>query len=354
MRKLAIFILILTALFSLAACSGTEQPVQSNQPTGTENQANANGSQEQAADSQELKEIKIMLDWYPNAVHSYLYQAIEEGYFVEEGLDVQILFPANPTDPINLAAAGNITLGISYQPDVIMARAKDIPVVSVATIVHSPLNYPMMMADSEIKSPKDFEGKVVGFPGIPLNEPIIKTMVENDGGDFSKVEMIDIGFELGASIVSERVDAVVGTFINHEFSVLEHQGHEVRYFNPVDYGVPAYSELVIVTSEETFAAQQEEIEAFWRAATKGFKRMKEDSELSLDILFANQDQANFPLIREVEEQSLDILLPKMEAAEKAFGSQSAEDWQEVIDWLLEVGLIDQAPQAEDLFVNLVE
>lgn len=354
MRKLALCILILTSLFTLAACSGAKQSIPANQPVETESGADANSNQEQTGKSEELKKIQVMLDWYPNAVHAYLYQAIEAGYFAEEGLDVQIMFPANPTDPINLAAASNITLGISYQPDVIMARAKEIPIVSVATIVHSPLNYPMLMANSEIQSPKDFEGKVIGFPGIPLNEPIIKTMVENDGGDFSKVEMIDIGFELGASIISGRVDAVVGTFINHEFPMLEHQGHQVRYFDPVEYGVPAYSELVFVTSEETLATQQEEIRAFWRAASKGFAQMKENPALSLDILFANQDQANFPLIRQVEEQSLEILLPKMETAGKAFGSQSAADWQEVIDWLLEVGLIEQAPQAEAMFVNLVE
>lgn len=347
MKKLALLSLTLVLLFTLAACGGGQQPAQ----TGTNDPS---GNEPQAEQNTELKEIEVMLDWYPNAVHAYLYQAIEEGYFEEEGLDVRILFPANPTDPINLAASGKIALGITYQPDVIMARAKDIPIVSIATIVRSPLNYPMLMADSEIQSPVDFEGKDVGYPGIPLNEPIIKTMVETDGGDFSKVNMIDVGFELGASIVSGRIDAVVGTFINHEFSVLEHQGHEVRYFDPVEYGVPSYSELVFVTSEQTLKEQREEIEAFWRAAQKGYERMKQDPEKSLDILFANQDQANFPLIREVEEQSLEILLPKMEAEGEAFGSQYLDAWQEVIDWLLEAELIDQAPNAEEIFVNLVE
>lgn len=349
MRKIALSLLSFVIMVTLTACGSSSQPASQS----TEQQTGEKHSQETSAGEQ-LQKISIMLDWYPNAVHAYLYQAIEEGFFAEEGLDVEILFPANPTDPLNLAAAGNITLGISYQPDVIMARAKDVPVVSVATIVQSPLNYPMLMADSEIGSPKDFEGKAIGYPGIPLNEPIIKTMVEHDGGDFEQVKMIDIGFELGAGIVSGQIDAVVGTFINHEFPVLAYQGHEVRYFDPVDYGVPSYSELVLVTSEETLQSQGKEIEAFWRAARKGFERMKENPEISLDILFANQDQANFPLIREVEEQSLSILLPKMETEEKAFGSQSVEDWQEVIDWLLETGLIDRALPAREMYVNLVD
>ncbi len=44
-----------------------------------------------------------MLDWYPNAVHSFIYAAIEKGYFKEEGVKVNIKFPSNPTDPLTLA-----------------------------------------------------------------------------------------------------------------------------------------------------------------------------------------------------------------------------------------------------------
>jgi putative hydroxymethylpyrimidine transport system substrate-binding protein len=51
----------------------------------------ATGSSELGADEEvELAEIDIMLDWYPNAVHSYLYVAQEKGYFEEEGVKVNI------------------------------------------------------------------------------------------------------------------------------------------------------------------------------------------------------------------------------------------------------------------------
>ena len=62
--------------------------------------------------SKDLKEVSIMLDWYPNAVHSYLYVAQEKGYFEEEGVAVNIQFPAGPTDPLTLAAAGKVTLRV--------------------------------------------------------------------------------------------------------------------------------------------------------------------------------------------------------------------------------------------------
>ncbi|WP_280769184.1 ABC transporter substrate-binding protein [Salipaludibacillus daqingensis] len=315
---------------------------------------NSNNEKVQGENGEELKEVQIMLDWYPNAVHSYLYVAEEMGYFEEEGLDVEIIFPTNPTDPINLAATGEVTLGITYQPDVITARNEDIPVVSVASIVRSPLNHIVYLNDEEIQSPKDLEGKKVGYPGIPVNEPLLETMVTEDGGDFGQVELIDVGFELGSSIVSERVDAVIGAYINHEVPVLEYQDHDVHYFNPVDYGVPSFYELVMVTNESQLEDNKPRIESFWNAAEKGYKYMKENPDDSLDILFRHEDQENFPLIREVEEDSLDILLSKMEREDEPFGSQFESSWEETINWLYEAGYIDEKPDTSDIFINFVE
>jgi putative hydroxymethylpyrimidine transport system substrate-binding protein len=306
------------------------------------------------SEKKELKEVSIMLDWYPNAVHSYLYVAEEKGYFEEEGVQVDIQFPANSTDPLNLVAAGQVTLGLYYQPDVIMARANEkVPVKSVASIVQSPLNHVVFPADSEIQSPKDLEGKKVGYPGIALNEALLKAMVTHDGGDFDQVNMIDIGFDLNSAVVSRNTDAVIGAFINHEVPVLKHNGVETRYFNPTDYGVPAYQEIILVTSDDTWEKDQEAIQSFWKAAKKGYQFMKENPDEAIKILLENQDEANFPLIKEVEEESLQVLLPKMEENGE-FGSQSKEIWTEVSNWLKEAGLIEEIPEVDDMIINIEE
>ncbi|WP_275936439.1 ABC transporter substrate-binding protein [Bacillus weihaiensis] len=334
--KKRMVILLSLVLGLLSACSNGEST------SGTEE------------GKKEVKDISVMLDWYPNAVHSYLYVAQEKGYFEEEGLNVNLQFPANPTDPINLAAAGKVTVGISYQPDVIMARAnQDVNIKSVGAIVRSPLNRIIFMEDSDIQSPKDLEGKTVGYPGIPLNESLIQSMVKEDGGDPEKVKMVDVGFELGSSIVSEKVDAVIGAYINHEVPVLKHEGHETRNINPTEHGIPSYYELVAVTSDQTWEKEKESIEAFWRAATKGYEFTAENPEEALSILLSNQDEANFPLVEDVEVQSLDILLPLMES-EGGFGSQDQAQWEETISWMKNAGLIEKEPAVEDIFVNIVE
>ncbi|WP_338453111.1 ABC transporter substrate-binding protein [Niallia oryzisoli] len=342
MKKRVMMLISIVFVLLLAACGGN-------------NASQSSEDSKNGADNKKLKEVSIMLDWYPNAVHSYLYVAQEKGYFEEEGIKVDIQFPANPTDPLNLAAAGKVTLGLYYQPDVIIARANEnVPVKSIASIVRSPLNHVVFAEDSSIQSPKDLEGKKVGYPGIPLNEAMLKTMVTKDGGDINKVDMVDVGFELNSSLVSENVDAVIGAYINHEVPLLNQNGFKTRTFNPTEYGVPAYNEIVLVTSDETLEKDKDAIQAFWRAAKKGYEFMKENPDDALKILLDNQDEANFPLDEAIEKESLQVLLPKMEEEGSAFGSQDEQSWEETANWLKETGLIKSVPKASDMMMNIEE
>lgn len=97
--------------------------------------------------------------------------------------------------------------------------------------------------------------------------------------------LIDIGFELNSALVTGNTDAVIGAYINHEVPVLKHNGFNTRYFNPVDYGVPAYNEIVLVTSDDTLEKDQEAIQAFWKAAKKGYEFMKENPDEALAYSF---------------------------------------------------------------------
>ena len=93
-----------------------------------------------SANEKELEDISIMLDWYPNAVHSSIYYAKEKGLFEEEGLNVTIEMPAETNDPLKLAAIGKVDLAISYQMQVALSRSEEIPVVSLATLVRHSLD----------------------------------------------------------------------------------------------------------------------------------------------------------------------------------------------------------------------
>ncbi|KAJ49678.1 putative hydroxymethylpyrimidine transport system substrate-binding protein [Clostridium tetanomorphum] len=304
-------------------------------------------------DNKKLEEVDLVLDWYPNAIHSFIYAAMEKGYYEEEGLKVNIKFPSNPTDPLTLPAAGKATLGIYYQPDIVMARVNEkVPVKSIGAIVHTPLNVIISLKEKNINSPKDLSGKTIGFSGNPLNTEYVKTMVKADGGDPNSVKIIDVGFELLSSMITKKVDATTGGLINHEVPVLKHEGHQINYFSPSDYGVPRYYEEVFVTSDNTLKEKKETLRKFMKASKKGYEFMKKNPDEALKILLNNQQKDSFPLTEAVEKESMNMLLPKMESKEEAFLYQDKKVWEDNIKWLQENGMLKEKVNAEDFFVNL--
>ena len=101
--------------------------------------ATAAGSLRRVAGAQERQKVSIALDWYPNANHAGLYLAQERGYFTDAGLEVELYTPSDPTVVLQTVGAGRDDFGISYQTDVLLARAEAVPVVSVAALVQHPL-----------------------------------------------------------------------------------------------------------------------------------------------------------------------------------------------------------------------
>ena len=300
-----------------------------------------------------LKELDVVLDWYPNALHAFLYVAIEKGYYEEEGLKVNIRFPSNANDAISLVAAGQADIGLYYQQDVIQARAQqDVPVKSIGAVVQGPLNIVLSLEEKGITSAGDLVGKTIGYAGTELSEALIRSIMQYVGADYSDVTMIDVGFDLMSSMTTGNVDATIGCLVNHEVPQMEEEGFSVNWFDLDDYGVPTYYEGIFLASDEAIANDSETLQAFLRASAKGFADMKADPEAALATLLANQNAENFPLSETVERKSMGVLIPMMETADAAFLSQSDACWQENIDWMLEQGLIDAAVPLDDVRVNL--
>ncbi len=334
--KKRIFAAFTAAAMLLAGCSGNA------------NNGSANGSQEK-----ELRELTVVLDWYPNALHAFLYQAEQAGYFAEEGLTVNLQAPAGTNDAISMVAAGKADIGLYYQQDVIQSRAdQNIPVKSIGAVVQSPLNIILSLKEKNITKPEDLVGKTIGYAGTELSEALIHSIMKNNGASADDVNMIDVGFELMASMTTGQVDATIGCLVNHEVPQMEKEGFEVNYFFPDDFGVPQYYEGVFLANDSMINDEPEVLEGFLRACEKGFEDFKNSPNEVLNVLLENQDEANFPLDEEVEQKSVETLLPLMETESAKFLSQTEECWQENIDWLYEEGIISEKPDVSEVMVNL--
>ena len=310
------------------------------------------GGKEEKPAEKKLDTVDVVLDWYPNAIHCFLYNAIEKGYFEEEGIKVNIHFPSNASDPMALPAAKKADIGIYYLHHLVMARANEnIPITSIGAITQKPLNVIIALKENNIKRAKDLENKTVGYSGGPLTEESLKAMVEFDGGNPDKVKVIDVGFELLTSMITKQVDATIGGLVNHEVPVMEEKGLPVDYFYCTEYGMPNYYEELFVANDDLIKERKDVYVRFLRAANKGFEDMMNKSEESLDLLLSKQEADQFPLSKNVETQSMNILLPIMKEEEVPFLHQDAKVWQENIDWLYDHKIINKKIDANEMFIQ---
>ena len=166
------------------------------------------------------------------------------------------------------------------------------------------------------------------------------------------MKLVNVGFELMSAMTTGNVDATIGCLVNHEVPQMEEEGFDVNWFLVNEYGVPDYYEAIFLASDEMIETEPETLRAFLRACAKGFEDFKADPAGCLDILLANQNEENFPLSETVETQSCETLLPLMETADAPFLTQTAENWQANIDWMLENGLITHPVEPSQVMAEL--
>ena len=219
-----------------------------------------------ASFSAAAEKVTLMLDWFVNPNHGPIVLAQEKGWFAEQGLEVDIQEPADPSIPDKLVAAGKIDMAVSYQSTLISSTAAGLPVVRSATLISGPLNSLIVLDKSGIKNLADLKGKQIGVAISGSEEATIGTMLASANVDMDKVKIINVGWALSSSLASGKVDAIWGGLRNFELNQLELEGYQATAFYPEEHGVPPYDELIFVANKHKY--NPETIKKFNKAIEK--------------------------------------------------------------------------------------
>ena len=230
------------------------------------------GEKEDTLGPKGATEMSLMLDFFPNADHAGIYAAQAGGHFEDAGLKVEIRQPPDPAAPIKQVAAGRVDLAVSYEPEVLRARDQGLKVISVGALVREPLTSIISLPAAKIRTPKDLEGKRVGYAGIDYQEAYLRTILLNAGVDPSSVKVRDVGFSLSPALLTKKVDAVIGAFWNYEGTDLRLKKRKPRIIKVDEAGVPTYDELVLVANESALERDSGRLRAFIGALARGTQR----------------------------------------------------------------------------------
>ena len=197
--------------------------------------------------------VTVLLDWFVNPDHGPLFVARERGEFRAAGLEVEFVAPADPNDPPKLVAAGKGDLAVSYQPALTLHAAEGLPLARVATLVATPLNALVVLADGPVRGIADLKGKRIGFSVGGFEDALLRAMLAGAGLTTADVTLVNVNFSLSPSLLAGRVDGVIGAFRNFELNQLALEGRPGRAFFPEEHGVPAYDELILVAHRARLA-----------------------------------------------------------------------------------------------------
>lgn len=220
-----------------------------------------------SAQAHAADKLTVLLDWYLNPDHAPLIVAEQIGAFKDEGLDVELVPPADPSMPPRLVASGQADIAVSYQPQLYLYADQGLPLVRIGTLVNTPLNTVLSLKKNGISSMADFKGKKMGYSVSGVEEATLTTMLATGGLKLSDITMVNVNFQLVSALMAGQVDGVIGGYRNVEANELTEHGVEPMVMKVEDYGVPVYDELIFLVNKDH--ADDPRFKKFLAAVKKG-------------------------------------------------------------------------------------
>ena len=278
--------------------------------------------------------VSLQLDWTPNTNHIGIYVALANGWYEEAGIDLEIL-PYGDTNPDTLVANGQADVGVSFPANVIFSRAAGLELTSIAAVLQSNPTELAVLADSDIQSPKDFDGKTYAGFGLPYEGPQIRTVVIADGGtgDFEIATLDTFAYE---ALYNGRAD-FTEMFMTWEGIEAELRDIEIRSFKYSDYGVPDFPGVVLVARTEDVENGSPKLKKFLEVTRRGYEFAAENPDEASQVFLDYLPEA-FPE-PELVTRSTEALTRYFVVAGRPWGEQSADDWKAYSHFFIEQDIV---------------
>ena len=287
-----------------------------------------------------IEDITLVLDWTPNTNHTGFYVALEKGYFADEGLNVKIIQP--PEDGATMmVASGQAQFGIDFQDYLapVYTSEEEIPVTAVATLIQHNTSGIISLKEDGIATPKGLEGKNYATWDLPVEKAMMQNIVEADGGDFSKVNLIPEYVENEPAALQQDIDAIWVYYawggISCELAGLD---TNMFYFKDITPEFDYYSP-VIIANKDYLASHSKASAGFLAACKRGYEFAVENPDEAAEILCKQVPELDPELVKKSQEW----ISPQYKAEVNRWGYIDQARWDAFYKWLYENDLSDEIP-----------
>ncbi|MBI2748715.1 MAG: ABC transporter substrate-binding protein [Burkholderiales bacterium] len=316
--------MLVILFFALTACGD------SHGPAGTESAA-----------------VSLRLKWLVQAQSAGELVAASKGFCEAEGIRCTVR-PGGPDfDAIKLVASGADDYGVTSADQLLLARAKGVPVVAIGVLFQDTAVCFFARTEAGVKSPRDFQGKKVGVKFGTNAETEYAVLLKRAGIDRSRVTEVPVKFDL-SPFLTGQVDVWPGLESNEPLTVAA-KGIQIHVLRSRDFGVHTYSN-VYFTSEKRLKERPSEARRFMRAMAAGWRYAREHPAEAVQVVLKTNDRLESAHERAALELTLPLVFPENDP--KRFAHMTLDGWQATLSVLVDGGLLERPPNLLAAFAKL--
>ncbi len=274
-----------------------------------------------------LDNVSLRLNWYLGGLHVPFYYGKERGIFAAEGIDLTINEGRGSANTVQVVAAGSDTFGMADSSSVVATAARGAEVKSVMSLLNSTGFSVVSLAEANIRTPKDLEGKKVAVsPGDPLGS-LLQAVCKANNVDCDKVSMVQV--DPAAKVVSvleKRADALLGG-ADDQYFLIKQRGFNPSAMRYADWGANIVG-MTIVTKTDLIKTNPDLIRRFVRASVKSWEEAKKNPGAAVDAALKAKPDLNRQSTLDQLMVDIDLLDSKNSKGRIGWGAQA--DWEQTL------------------------
>ena len=303
------------------------------------------------AEPMQMTEVTLQLQWFTQAQFAGYYAAVDQGFYEDLGLDVEILQGAVEIVPITVLDSGGADFAISWVPRGLVPREEGVNVTNIGQIFQRSATLQVAFADSGIESVADLEGKKVGNWGFGNEFELLAGMRRNGIDPDSDVELVQQAFDMSA-LLNGDIDAAQAMIYNEYAQVLETVNPDTgELYQPSDLNVINWNDVGTAMLQDAIWADADKLESdsdyrdtavkFVQGSIMGWIWCRDNADACVEVVLNNAPA----LGRSHQTWQLNEINALIWPSPDGIGVIDQDLWDQTIDVAVSEGILQSAPTA---------